>query len=69
MVDSSSFLICLVLLVVIHNSSCSSCLLVCAKEEVKGKRKWGVSISREMSDHGNRDFCQKSKFETIKIAH
>ena len=41
MVDSSSFLVCLVLLVAVSNPSCSSCLLVCVKEGIKGKMKVG----------------------------
>ena len=41
-----------------RNPSYPSCLLVCAKEGIKGKRRWGASITREMSDHGNRDFVK-----------
>ena len=67
MVDSSSFLSCLVLLVAIRNPSCLSYLPACAKEGNKEKRRWGASIAREMSDRGNRDFVKKSKFETIKL--
>ena len=37
----SSFLVCLVLLVVIGNPSCLSCLLVCVEEGNKGKKKVG----------------------------
>ena len=58
MVDSSSFLVYLVLLVAISNPSCLSCLLVCVEEENKGKRKWGALITGEVSDRGNRDFVK-----------
>ena len=41
MVDSSSFLVYLVLLATICNPSCLSCLLVCAEEGNKRKKKVG----------------------------
>ena len=41
MVDSKSFLACLVLLVVIRNPSCLSCIPVCVEEGNKGKKKVG----------------------------
>ena len=58
MVDSSSFLVCLVLLVARRNPSCSLCPLVCAKEGNEMEKKVGSLDSQGMSDRGNRDFVK-----------
>ena len=67
MVDSSSFHVCLVPLVVVSNPSCSSCLSVCAKEGIEVKMKVGSLDYQGNEWSWESRLCQKSKFETIEI--